>query len=253
MLDKLNFSNADLEILRKRKLSNGIESDIYLFNENGESKAVKIFKNNNTLNNKLKKIYLMNNRLKNCDYVVKAEKLVTYNNDIIGYSMPLVNGTDFSMLNYKKCERINILKNLSNHLKRLHKLGIVCADFHRNFMVDENNNIFLIDYDNFAIDDLYVDIENIYLQRYKKNIKHFDKNFDDYLMNLYTISIITKIETAYLFWNYEENRREFNFKSQEINQIVENTFNLKKFYNEELIINQINSKKDLKKINRKIF
>lgn len=38
-----------------------------------------------------------------------------------------------------------------------------------------------------------------------------------------------------------------NFKDDKINEIVKNTLQLKKIYNEDLIIDHINSKKDLKK------
>ena len=44
-----------------------------------------------------------------------------------------------------------------------------------------------------------------------------------------------------------------NFKDKEINDIFNNTMNLEKIYNEELIIDKINSTKDLKKIKTRFF
>lgn len=44
-----------------------------------------------------------------------------------------------------------------------------------------------------------------------------------------------------------------NFKDDKINEIVKNTLQLKKIYNEDLIIDHINSKKDLKKIRQELF
>ncbi len=167
--------------------------------------------------------------------------------------MPKVNGKMFNLLDYSRMECIQVLKDLSTKLKRLHKLGIVVADFHQNFMIDEYGEIKLIDIDNFAIDDLYVDVENIYLQKYREKVQHFDENFDNYLLNLFTLSCLTRTYCPYLYDLFKNNPNKLYFRDDEINNIIFNTFNLKKQYNEDLIIDKIKCKKDVKKIKRKLF
>lgn len=253
MLEVINLSNKELEKIKKNKLGDGSESDTYIYEVNGEKKVIKIFKNSSCTENKIKKIKLMNDRLRKCDFVVTADYIIKNEGNIIGYCMKKIDGTDFEFLNYKMRDIIETLKDLSNKIKQLHKLNIICADFHRNFIIDKNNKIFLIDYDNFSIDNFPVDIKNFYLHTYLKSINRLDKNFDTYLMNLFTLTTITRIQTLYLYHQYNTTPREFNFRDKEINDIIYNTFNLGKRYDEDLIINKINTKKDLKKIKRKIF
>lgn len=253
MLKSINLSNEELEKITKRKFSEGNESNTYILNIDGKKKIVKIFKKAKNLPNKLIKINLIKDRLKKCDFVVQPEAILKNQGETIGYIMPKVNGKMFNLLDYSRMECIQVLKDLSTKLKRLHKLGIVTADFHHNFMIDEFGEIKLIDCDNFAIDDLYVDVENNYLKKYKEDIQHFDKRFDNYLLNLFTISCLTRIHSAYLYDLFEENPRKLYFRDDEINNIIFNTFNLKKQYNEDLIIDKITCKKDVKKIKRKLF
>lgn len=250
-MEKIILSNEQINNLKL--FSSGEEAKLYLYIENGEKKLIKIFRNEQFIDKKMKKIAIIKERTKKCDFVVKADKQVINNNKTIGYSMPLINGEEFCFLDRSLAKNIIILKDLSNKLKKLHNLGIVCADFHHNFLIDKKNNIYLIDCDNFAIDHLGVDLYNMYLITYRATGKKIDKNFDDYLLNLFAISIITNIYTPYLYEQYEKNPHLFNFKDDKINEIIRKTFVLEKIYNEELIIDQINSKKDLKKIKVKKF
>ena len=253
MLKSINLSNEELEKITKRKFSEGNESNTYILNIDGKKKIVKIFKKAKNLPNKLIKINLIKDRLKKCDFVVQPEAILKNQGETIGYIMPKVNGKMFNLLDYSRMECIQVLKDLSAKLKRLHKLGIVVADFHQNFMIDEYGEIKLIDIDNFAIDDLYVDVENIYLQKYREKVQHFDENFDNYLLNLFTLSCLTRTYCPYLYALYRNEPNKLYFRDEEINNIIFNTFNLNKQYNEDLIIDKIKCKKDVKKIKRKLF
>ena len=253
MLKSINVSNEELKKITKRKFAKGSESNTYIIDIDGKMHVIKIFKKTENIPNKIKKIILMKDRLRKCDFVIQPETILKSEGNNIGYIMPKVNGKVFNMLNYSIVECIYILKDLSTKLKRLHKMGIVAADFHHNFMIDEFGKIKLIDSDNFAIDDLYVDIENIYLQKYKKNIHQFDKRFDNYLLNLFTLSCLTRTYCPFLYQLFKNNPNKLYFKDEEINNIVFNTFNLNKQYNEDLIIDKIQSKKDFKKIKQKLF
>jgi len=179
VLKSINLSNEELEKITKRKFSEGNESNTYILNIDGKKKIVKIFKKTKNLPNKLIKINLIKDRLKKCDFIVQPEAILKNQGETIGYIMPKVNGKMFNLLDYSRMECIQVLKDLSTKLKRLHKLGIVVADFHQNFMIDEYGEIKLIDIDNFAIDDLYVDVENIYLQKYivLRNIRNGSETY----------------------------------------------------------------------------
>lgn len=229
------------------------ESTTHLFHYNGEKKVFKLFRDGINVDNKVAKMNLLNERLKNVDKIVTAETLIRHNGKIIGYTMPFIKGNLFTCLTFRKRKNILVLKEVSKTLKELHKLGIVCADIVLNTMVDENGNVHLIDYDNFAIDDLKVDTKNVILQKYEEIIENFDYHFDNYLLNLFTLNILTKISTRFLEYQYAENPDYFNFKDKEIRDIIEKTFNLKDVYKEDLIVDKIESKKDFKKIKRKIF
>lgn len=246
MIPNIHISNTELEKMTKQTFGEGNESNTYIFEIDGEKKIVKIFRKSVDLPNKLKKINLIKERLKKCDFVVKPEAILRCNGKFIGYIMPKINGNVFDYINYSKEECLYILKDLSTKLKRLHKLGIVAADFHRNFIVDDNGNIKLIDCDNFAIDNLYVDSENIYLKKYNESIKYFDERFDNYLLNLFTISCLVRIFCPFLYDQYKSKPFNIYSKDEEINKIIFNTFNLHKQYNEDLIIDKIFSKNKIK-------
>ena len=126
-------------------------------------------------------------------------------------------------------------------------------DFYSNAITNKDGKIILIDHDNFAIDGLNVDQKNTFLYEHERHIKRFDKNFDYYMLNIYTICLLKNYATPYIYSIFKNNPFEFNFKDNEINEIFNNTMNLGKKYNEELIIDKINSTKDLKKIKTRFF
>ena len=238
------------------------ESTIHPFLENGNEKIFKLFRTDKdtpiNVDNKVKKMFLLNERLKNVDYVVKADNIIRYKDRIIGYTMEYKDGDIFTPLTFNKKNSIILLKEMSKKLKELHKLGIVCADIPGNILVDKDKNIFFIDYDNFAIDNLQVDTKSVFLQKYEEKTIEFDERFDYYLFNLFTLSIIKKFYVCCIDFAYKELPNKFKFKNKEINKIVENTFNLKNSnektsYNEDLIIDKIPIIYDGEKIKIKKF
>ena len=251
-IEKIN--DKKLEELKQHKINKKTaESNIFIFESDNKKQVLKIFKDKSKIDNKIKKINLMNERIPNSFKIAKAESLIEYSGTIIGYTMPYIEGKIYSSLNYSKKDRILILKQISSKLKELHKLGIVCNDFPENIIIDKNKNIYFIDYDNFKVDDLDIDVENKLLKEYKTSIKNIDEKFDDYILNLYTLSSINNISIWYTANSYFFNPKLYYFKDKEITEIAKNTFKLSSEYNEDLIVNKINCKKDLKKIRHRIF
>lgn len=260
MLKIININKSEFENLTSQTYKEKTaESTVHPFIESGSKKIFKMFRTNKSLNvdNKVKKMFLLNERLKNIDYVVKAENIIKYENKIIGYTMEYKNGGIFDSLTFNKKKNIILLKEIAKKLKELHNLGIVCADIPGNILVDEDKNLFFIDYDNFSIDNLPVDTKNIFLQDYEKKITTIDQRFDYYLLNLYTLSIIKKFCLWGIEFSYKEVPNQFKFKNEDINKIVKNTFNLKYdekiSYDEDLIIDKISIEQNGKKIKIKKF
>ena len=90
------------------------ESTVHPFIEGNKKKVFKFFKPNIDIDNKTKKIKLLDKRLNEDDNVVKAESLVRYNGKIIGYTMPLVYGQMFNPLSFNREKNIQVLKEISN-------------------------------------------------------------------------------------------------------------------------------------------
>ena len=201
MVEIVDFNHSQMSELKKNYLiNNSYESTTHLYSMDGTKKVIKIFKSQIDIENKVKKIHLIKDRTKNLDFIVTAEFLIKYNNRIIGYGMPYIYGLEFDYSKGSKLSKnILYLKQLSNYLKALHNLNIVYADFPHNFLIKSNNDIVLIDHDNVAIDDLDVDSKNIFLKNYIEKTKTFDKRFDNYLLNLFTIAVINNTELTYLF------------------------------------------------------
>ena len=224
----LKVIDIDKEQLRKMTFrtfeGESMESTAHLFIDNGEKKVFKLFKNGIDIENKVNKIILLKDRLKNVENVVTADQIVTYDNKVIGYTMPYVNGVKFTSLLFDRKKNIEILKEISKTLKELHKLGIICGDIHNNILVDKNGTPYFIDHDNFAIDNLDIDTKNLNLQKYERKTGTIDYKFDNYELNLYTLSILTKITNTQLRTQYISNPKSFNFKDKEIKEIVNNTF-----------------------------
>lgn len=249
MLKKIKIDDKELEILYNWKFEESKEANVYLAKYENKYKVIKIFKEQSVIDNKIKKILLLKERLKNQDIVVTADSFITDNKKIIGYMMPYINGTNFyheGSMNKK--QKILYLKQLSKLIKRLHNLNIVLMDFYSNAITDKEGKITLIDYDNFSIDGLKVDQKNTFLYEYERHVKTFNKDFDYYMLNIYTICLLKRYHTPYIYAIFKNNPFEFNFKDDEINKIFNNTMNLGNTYKEELIIDKINSVKDLKKI-----
>lgn len=253
----MKYINIDKGILNKltekRFELETRESTTHLFVENNKKKVFKLFKEGINIDNKVKKIILLNDRLKKIDFVVTAESIVMHEGKPIGYIMPYIDGDLFDSVTFKKKDSILILKDIAKKLKELHKLGIVCGDLISNIMIDSNKNVYFIDHDNFSIDNLNIDTKTILLKEYEQEIKNFDYKFDNYLLNLITLEIITNIHTHYLKLQYIVSYNKFDFRDDEINDIVKNTFVLNESYEEDLIVDKIETKKDFKKIKTRIF
>ena len=228
------------QIKNYNKVYYNSSENLYSFSKDGNVKFFKLFKSSENVETKLKKIDILNNRLKNTSNVAVTDSLLYYNGKIIGYTYSLPNCILFNFLSDKKNTKIQILKKVSEVLKQLHKLGIVASNIATSVIVDNSGNIHLLNYDKFSIDSLPCDINNnMFYNKYKISIPNIDRNFDNYLLNLITIATINNIYIPYIYNAYDAAPWDFNFRDKEINGIVESTFHLNNAYNERLIVDEI--------------
>lgn len=256
MIPTINKNDKDLVIDFRYKYRNATESNTYDATYKEKPVITKFFINKPCIENKVKKMNLIKERCKHTDIVVTANAFIEENGKIIGYIMPKIDGKNMynSSLDYKRKPEVLIwyLKELAKNLKQLHELNIIAADFTHNTIV-KDNKIYFIDHDNFSIDNLLVDMNNKYLKKYLKNRKKIDKDFDFYLLNLYTFTLLRQYCLPQIYDTYDMNRDLFNFRNKEIREIFRKSINLDESFNGELIIDKINSRKDLKKIKPIIF
>lgn len=195
----ININDSKLKIIDDGIPREGKEGIIYKCIYNGNLYALKILKNKNVIDNKVKKIELLSDRFFKLDEIVTSDFLVEKDNEIIAYLMPFVFGIDASKLSLPINVKISILKQLENLLKTTKANNVVCGDIRKNMIVNSKGILHLIDHDNFKVDDYEIDEENVFLQYYKQYVKKIDYVFDQYLFDLITLSFFSNRNMIDLF------------------------------------------------------
>lgn len=253
MLPEIKKTDENLTIHYDKKFPESTECEAYFCEYDGIPKVIKIFKNESAIENKINKIKLLKERLIDVKEIVTADAIV-YEENPIGYIMPYIDGQNlYYTRSLNKMGTLEYYKELSRILKKLHELNIVAADFGKNILYTPDKKIIFIDHDNFSIDNYKIDAENIHLLKYKEKIKTIDEKFDNYLLNIYTVAEFKRIVANAIYLAYDQSPKKFRFRDQDITNIFKNTMNLGTSYNEELIIDKLNTKEDLKKIKTRIL
>lgn len=195
----ININDPKLKIINDGITREGKEGIVHKCIYNGKLFALKIFKNKNVIGNKVKKIELLNNRFYDLDEIVTSEYLVENNGEIIACLMPFIFGLDGAKVNFPISTKISILKQLESLLKTAKYNNVVCGDLRKNMIVSPTGILFLIDHDNFKVDNYGIDVENVILQYYKQYVKEVDYVFDQYLFDLITLSFFSNKNMLDLF------------------------------------------------------
>lgn len=254
MIPIVNKNDENLNINYNCRFEDCVESNTYTATYKNNPVITKFFRNEKAIKNKINKIKLIKERTKDIDLVVTADAFIEDNGIIVGYMMKEINGINLysNHLSAKKEMLIWYLKELAQSLKQLHKLGIIAGDFTHNTIV-KDNKLYFIDHDNFIIDNYSIDQENRLIRIYRNKKGKIDENLDFYLLNLYTFCMFRHYNLPFITEYYHPNSNIFNFKDSEIKEIFKNTIELNEQFNGELIIDKINSVKDIKKIKSKLF
>lgn len=150
----------------------------------------------------IKIIKALNNHkseLKNIQEIVLPNKLLTHNENIVGFTMPYINGIQLEqLLNDKNVDKNTIkhffleLLNIINKTKKL-SFQFSFYDLHeKNVIIDKKGKINIIDCDGFSIENIQINNNN-------------DTLYGKYLNNLYTtkdINCIDYISLLSMILNY---------------------------------------------------
>jgi hypothetical protein len=215
------------------------QSFIYNYDENH---IMHIFKDtdSNVLKNKRNKIEAFK-EIENM-FNIKITSVVEKNGLTRGYILekdenyiPLA-----GYMKYNKKKKVNILKNLNEYLKLLHKNNVYYGDI--TFQNLENlkntdkiriNNIDDISINGYEFDEITPDMHR-YISQFG-----IDEKLDTYIFNIFTVSYITGVPTEILFFYLRNNRLPFLFDSKENRNILDSMSNFDNNKDIEPIIEHI--------------
>ena len=215
-MEKLIVSENELNEIQLDSIVFHTEGDIYLYFDGNKSKAIKRLNNNFGLyfSNKL---YTINTLIDSKDKIamselIMPEKLVCFDDEVVGYSMPFVVGSNLEVLlrdesiNVK--EKISYLKQIGNILNQMSEArkrldgDFYLNDLHEsNFLVKQDGKVVVVDLDSSYILGNYP-FRSKYLssfspivsfpQKYKRNesCEHFGKFIPDLNTDLYCYNMI---------------------------------------------------------------
>ena len=191
---KVNYG----ELKHNKLIGKGSEARVYL----KDNMAIKAFNQNGMkkeeMDNKINKIKELS-KMDMDNFLLPKELVYTFKNKFIGYSMDYVEALmDMDDLmqskNYTLDKKIEMLKKLENNIKCAHKNDIVLVDdFFWNFLVTEDNTIYMVDTDSYKVKQYKNDFEpHYYYDFYSKEIsKNIDANLDKFQIGVHVLSYLT--------------------------------------------------------------
>lgn len=243
----------EIELNRKyiiKKISSGIESNIYAYKINSNVYCLKLFKNeidfcnysipttNEILENKKNKLQIIheNSLFYNETYPIS---LVYENGQFAGYIMKLENNTTANIFSKTK-NKIEILKKYKEKIEKFNKSGIYIGDISKRNIIITNEDVKLCDLDNIKIGKYDFDILSLFQNEYIRTYNNIE-NIDKYCFNLFSISFLAKIIPCFSFDYLRDNKLPKPINSKKNYQLLK-----EKKYSEEYFIDNI---KEYKLIN----
>ena len=195
-----------------KEYTEGIESHIYYYNNNGNIVFFKCFKNeiqidkdetilitDDVLENKRKKIEIIKDSSCFSDEVDILDLVYDKDGRFIGYTMKIDSLTTAKDISKRKV-KIDILKQLKDKVLKFNENNIYIGDFNHNNILICGDRIKLCDLDNFRIGNLDFDTKSLSQNTYLKKGGKID-NIDNYCYNLFTICYLGNIFNPYV-WQY---------------------------------------------------
>lgn len=191
---KVNYG----ELKHNKLIGKGSEARVYL----KDNMAIKAFNQNGMkkeeMNNKINKIKELS-KMNMDNFLLPKELVYTFKNKFVGYSMDYVNALmDMHDLmkskEYTLDKKIEMLKKLETNIKCAHKNDIVLVDdFFWNFLVTEDDTIYMVDTDSYKVKQYKNDFEpHYYYDFYSKEIsENIDANLDKFQIGVHVLSYLT--------------------------------------------------------------
>lgn len=171
--------------------------------------------------------------LRNFEELVLPNSIIKYNNHIVGFTMPYINGVTLSKL--YNCNDKKLLKNvfyqILDLIEKYSKLSVPFSigDLHEdNIIVDSDNKIHVIDCDSFIINnnEIYNDNNTLYYGKYieygELHIHYHSYHTDYYCVLLTLINLLlckNNIELIEYYYNVYVTNDNY------INQLLESAYN----------------------------
>lgn len=171
--------------------------------------------------------------LRNFEELVLPNSIIKYNNHIVGFTMPYINGLTLSKL--YNCNDKKLLKNvfyqILDLIEKYSKLSVPFSigDLHEdNIIVDSDNKIHVIDCDSFIINnnEIYNDNNTLYYGKYieygELHIHYHSYHTDYYCVLLTLINLLlckNNIELIEYYYNVYVTNDNY------INQLLESAYN----------------------------
>lgn len=248
-MQNINLSDQQLQLLKKKyKLRglDGTEGQIYLYNDNGQKVAMKLFNTTcpKVLENKEKKIKLLYKKPLDSN-ILKPIKTVSNNDRIIGYTQQLVlphSTFDDIKVSANKKNKLEYLKKAKYLIENLHDNDIIHGDIRSFNLLVQHNVVKLCDIDNCIIEDLNYDVQGSFADIYKNGVGTIDKYIDVFSHNIVTVAVLRKL-LDHVVYDYIKKAVSIN---SDIATIYNEMLNLSENYSGEYLIDKIDKKMKIK-------
>lgn len=209
-----------------KKLGNGIESDVYLYNDSGKDVALKLFRECPSLDNKELKLILLNEKKELLNNFRLIHRIYDRDNKFIGYTLPYEPSETLNNYICKgKKTKINILNMLQEKYQELNENDILIGDYNYTNFGIKDNKLILYDVDNYSIDGFDFDIKDNFMNDYFKRANKKD-NIDYYCFNLFTLSFMTRIIPEAIIRQMRINGLPKEFKNDDCKNIYRSLFKI---------------------------
>lgn len=205
-----------------RVIDHGAEGIVYLYKDNGEEVALKIYNRIDSdheranENKELKLLTFKNELLLQND--IKLLNRVYSMGKFIGFTSVYDPYMPLSFID-KRDKKIQVLKLIRDRYEELNKHDIYIGDFNIDNFSLKDNRIKLYDIDNFRIGDLDFNIVDAAMMEYRNKCKYIE-NIDYFCFNYFALGLISSVEVEAILSGY--GRKEFprELKTKEVQEFI---------------------------------
>lgn len=194
-MEKLILS--DKEIYNLKELGHGSEGTVFLYDDLAIKYYNRMQMSTECMENKIGKIERLSEKTLD-DFALPKDAIYNSNGELKGYSMKYYKSEsdmqDYMLSNnYSLDQKIEKLKKLEKLIKNAHEQGITLVDtYFWNFLLVDDE-IKIVDTDNYKVDNYKHDIEPVYFCRYFRDKISFmtDSDIDKFTFGIHIINLLS--------------------------------------------------------------